>query len=158
MDTVVSGRKKSKECLLVLTERLTLENILRKMPDRKAETVIKTLNTLEREIGIEEFKRKFHTITCDNGVEFSDYDGIEKSVDGLHQRTSVYFCHPFCSGERGSNENNNKLIRRFIPKGSNIGSWTDEQIVEIESFMNNYPRKLFGGMSANEFYALLSIP
>lgn len=158
MDTVVSGRKKSKECLLVLTERLTLENILRKMPDRKAETVIKTLNTLEREIGIEEFKRKFHTITCDNGVEFSDYDGIEKSVDGLHQRTSVYFCHPFCSGERGSNENNNKLIRRFIPKGSNIGSWTDEQIAEIESFMNNYPRKLFGGMSANEFYALLAIP
>lgn len=158
MDTVVGGKNKGKECLLVLTERLTLENIVRKMPNRRKETVVSTLDAIEHEIGIDAFRAKFHTITCDNGVEFSDYNGIEKSMDGIHRRTNVYFCHPFCSGERGSNENNNKLIRRFIPKGANIGDWTETQIKEIESFMNNYPRKLFCGMSVNEFKERLIIP
>ena len=158
MDTVVSGTNKSKECLLVLTERVTLENIVRKIPNRKKETIVQAINSIEQEKGINNFKRIFRTITCDNGVEFSDYDGIEKSVDGINQRTSVYFCHPFCSGERGSNENNNKLIRRFIPKGTDISKYTNEYIKQIETFMNNYPRKLFGGLSANEFKAMLTIP
>lgn len=97
-------------------------------------------------------------LTCRHHHISLIYNGIEKSMDGIHRRTNVYFCHPFCSGERGSNENNNKLIRRFIPKGANIGDWTETQIKEIESFMNNYPRKLFCGMSVNEFKERLIIP
>lgn len=158
MDTVVSGKKKGTECLLVLTERMTRLNIVRKISDRKKETVVNMLDNIERELGKDKFKDIFHTITCDNGVEFSDYDGIEKSIDGIHKRTSVFFCHPFCSSERGSNENNNKLIRRFIPKGASIGKWTETEIKQIETFMNNYPRKIFGGKSASAYYAQLAIP
>ena len=55
-------------------------------------------------------------------------------------------------GEKGSNEKNNKLIRRHIPKGVNIGDIPEEAIKEIEDWMNNYPRKLFNGKSSNEVY------
>ena len=60
----------------------------------------------------------------------------------------------YCSYERGSNENNNKLIRRFIEKGVDIGKFSKKRIQEIENFMNNYPRKMFDGLSSNEVYRL----
>jgi len=50
---------------------------------------------------------------------------------------------PYCSGERGSNENNNRLIRRFIPKGTCITNISEEFIQEIEDWMNNLPRPMF---------------
>lgn len=157
MDTVVSGKKKGTACLLVLTERTYRKELIRKIPDRKKESVVSALDRIEKEMGINSFKRTFRTITCDNGIEFTDWEGIEKSIDGIHNRTSVFFCHPFCSGERGTNENNNKLIRRFVPKGSRIDNYTDEQIQHIEDWLNNYPRKLFGGHSANEFFRISGI-
>ena len=59
------------------------------------------------------------SITCDNGVEFQNFEGIEKSVfSKTENRTKVYFAHPYSSFERGSNENANRLIRRFLLKGS----------------------------------------
>lgn len=156
MDTVYSGKGKGKECLLVLTERQTREEILIKMPDRTKESTVAALDKLEKKIGTPEFFRKFKTITVDNGVEFYDFKGIERSlfVDG--RRTTTYFCHPFCSSERASNENQNKLVRRHIKKGEDIGKYTEEQIKYMEEWMNNYPRKLFGGLSANEYKAFLS--
>lgn len=150
MDTVVSGKNKGTSCLLVLTERTTRKEIIKKIPNRKKDSVIKAIDSIEKEYGYDSFKRIFRTITCDNGVEFSDYEGIEKSVDSIHTRTNLFFCHPFCSGERGSNENNNKLIRRFVPKGCSIDEYTDEEIQYIEDWINNYPRKIFGGYSTNE--------
>ena len=62
-----------------------------------------------------EFKDKFKTITFDNGGEFRDYKALEKSYDKRKKepRVQVYYAHPYRSGERGSNENANRLIRRF---------------------------------------------
>ncbi|PWM66827.1 MAG: IS30 family transposase, partial [Clostridiales bacterium] len=51
--------------------------------------------------------------------------------------------------ERGSNENANKLIRRFIPKGADIGEFSHERIKRIEHWINNYPRRLFNGLSSD---------
>ncbi|MED0651416.1 hypothetical protein P9246_07915 [Aeribacillus pallidus] len=51
-------------------------------------------------------------MTSDNGSEFA-----ELSLAVLDEDTSVYFTHPYCSSERGTNERHNGLIRRFIPKG-----------------------------------------
>ncbi|MDW7730794.1 MAG: IS30 family transposase, partial [Bacillota bacterium] len=61
--------------------------------------------------------------------------------------------HPYSSWERGTNENINKLIRRFIPKGSSIDDYTDEDIQRIEHWINNYPRRIFGYRSSNEMAA-----
>lgn len=148
MDTVVSGKKKCKECLLVLTERMTRQEYILKMIDKSAQSTVQCLDKLEKRLGKKRFRETFKTITTDNGTEFKDIKGMEK--DG---RTTTYLCHPYSSYERGSNENANKLIRRFIPKGSDISKYTDKDIQQIETWINNYPRKLFNGLSSNEILA-----
>jgi len=66
-------------------------------------------------------------------------------------RTNLYYCHPYRSGERGTNENQNKLIRRFYPKGVDLSEVTQEELNKIQDFMNNMPRKIFNGLSSNQF-------
>lgn len=150
MDTVVSGQGKSKACLLVLTERAVREEIIIKMDNKKAESTVKALNSLEKKLGAKNFRETFKTITVDNGVEFLDCSGLEKSVINKKlPRTTIYYCHPYSSYERGSNENQNRLIRKFVPKGSDISQLSNEDILKIQDWMNNYPRKLLKGKSAN---------
>ena len=91
----------------------------------------------------------FKTITNDNGCEFLDFEGIERSVIDDNNRTKMYFVHPYSSWESGTNEIINKMIRRIIPKGVNITDFTEKQIERIEFWINNYPRKILGGLSAN---------
>ena len=80
-----------------------------------------------------------------NGTEFQDITGIEKSVFGKKNRTTIYFAHPYCASERGSNERHNGIIRRFIPKGSEIGKYSKPKVRTIQDQMNNYPRKILKG-------------
>jgi len=66
-----------------------------------------------------------------------DYRGIEKSkIEPGKERTKVYYAHPFSSWERGTNENINKLIRRFIPKGTDIAKVSKAKIKSIERWIN----------------------
>ena len=65
----------------------------------------------------ERFGQVFKTITVDNGSEFADWEGMQQSAtDESEKRVTVFYCHPYCSFERGSNENQNRLVRRKIPK------------------------------------------
>lgn len=156
MDTVYSGKgkDKSKCCLLVLTERMTLDEYVLKMPDRTLPSTVKALDRLERSMGYKAFTERFKTITADNGSEFGNADLIERSATRKGKnRTTVYFCHPYSSYERGSNENQNKLVRRWIPKGDDIGNHSPEEIRFIQDWINDYPRKKYNGMSANEYKA-----
>lgn len=149
MDTVYSGKGSSLTTLLVLTERMTLYELIYKMPDRTSSSVVKCLDKIERKFGRKNFKQLFKTITVDNGVEFLDYPGVTK-----RNRTELYYCHPYCSGERGSNENQNKLIRRWIPKGDDIGLYSDQDISFIQEWINTLPRKHFNGACAGDLYNL----
>lgn len=148
MDTVV-GKKGTSTVLLVLTERKTREEIIRKIESKSQYCVVRELNKIERKLGSKKFRETFKTITYDNGCENLDYDGIEQSVLTKQRRTKVYYAHPYSAWERGSNENANKLIRRFIPKGTDIGEFSHERIEMIEQWINNYPRRLFDGKSSN---------
>lgn len=56
----------------------------------------------------------------------------------------------------GSNENANKLIRRFIPKGADIGKYDELEIKGIEEWINNYPRRMFGYKTTNQMYIGIS--
>lgn len=152
MDSVVGARGKSKNTLVVLTERKTRQEIVFKVKDHSSKSVVEVLDNLERRWG-EKFKQVFKTITVDNGTEFSDYEGLKKSLYNKEERTKVYYCHPYSSWERGSNENQNKLIRRHIPKGSNFDNKTDEEITSIEKWINNYPRKIFGWRSSQDLFS-----
>ena len=147
MDTVV-GKKGTNAVLLVLTERKTRQEIIRKIKSKSQYCVVKEIDKLERKMGAKAFRETFKTITCDNGCENLDFEGIERSILVKQKRTTVYYAHPYSAWERGSNENANKLIRRFIPKGSDIGEFSHERIKMIEHWINNYPRRLFNGLSS----------
>jgi len=156
MDTVV-GKKGTSTVLLVLTERKTREEIIRKMKSKSQYCVVRELDKIERKIGSKKFKKIFKTITCDNGCENLDFEGIERSIYTKKNRTKVYYAHPYSAWERGSNENANKLIRRFIPKGADIGEFSHERIKMIEHWINNYPRRIFNGLSANMLIKQLNV-
>lgn len=150
MDCVV-GRQSTKNVLLVLTERKTRYEIIILLPDRKAETVVRALNKLERRYG-KCFRKVFKTITVDNGSEFSDFNGLEKSIYG-GRRVQVYYCHPYTSCERGTNERINRDIRRLCPKGTDFGKYTKSQIQAVENWVNAYPRAIHGYATAAECFA-----
>lgn len=144
----VCGKKKTKETLLVLSERLTRQEIIIKMPDQTSASVVAALNKLERKYG-RRFSKIFKSITFDNGSEFSDCEGIEKSIYGNNRkRTKAYYCHPYSAYERGTNENINKMIRRFLPKGTDFRKVTAAYIQRVETWINNYPREILGFESA----------
>lgn len=151
MDTVIGKRGESKNSLLVLTERKTREEILIKLAEHTMEQVCKALDFLEvKWDGM--FSEVFKTITVDNGTEFSDCAGMQKSVTGEGSRTKVYYCHPYSSYERGTNEVTNRMVRRKIPKGTNFDDKTDDDIQDVEDWINNYPRGIFGYQTAQMMF------
>ena len=158
MDTVVGGQGKGKSCLLVLSERMTREEIIIKMKDKKSFSVVHALNMLEKKLGSRKFREKFRTITVDNGVEFLDSSGIEKSRYTKVNRTTLFYCHPYSSWERGTNENINRMIRRFFSKGIDFDVVTKQQVKFVEDWINNYPRKILGGLSSNQYRERLKQP
>lgn len=145
---LVVGKQGTKTVLFTLTERKTRQEIIMKLSNKETKTIARAIDKLERKYK-GKFYSMFKSITFDNGVEFMGYKGIEKSCLRRKERTNVYYAHPYCSGERGTNENNNRLIRRFIPKGVDISQLKQSRIKEIEDWINNYPRQIFGYKSSN---------
>ena len=136
-----------------LNERVSVTEIANRLGRIKS--------SISREIkrGKDTFSTIFKSITCDNGVEFQDFKGIEQSVYSKKKkkRTKVYFAHPYSSFERGSNENANRLIRRFLPKGTTFDELSQRVVQRLARWMNKIPRKLFDGKSANEMVKALGL-
>lgn len=152
MDSVVGKRGKSKNTFLVLTERKTRNEIIFKLPDHSATEVVKAVERLEITWG-SMFSDVFKTITVDNGTEFSYFNELERSCTKPDEkRTKVYYCHPYSSWERGSNENNNKMVRRIVPKGTNFDSMTDDEVLDMQIWINGYPRRIHDYHSAAELF------
>jgi len=150
MDCVVG---KGKACLLVMTERTSRKELIFKLKAKKQEYVKEVLDQLERQYK-ERFRNIFKSITMDNGCEFLNQRSLEASyLKAGEKRTICYYAHPYSAWERGSNEVANKLIRRFVPKGTNIDKLTKMDIRRIEHWMNSYPRRMFGYKTAYEVYA-----
>lgn len=149
IDLVVGGKGMGTSVLLTLTERKTRKQIIRKLKNKTQSAVIRAINGIERQMGKEAFRAVFKSITADNGSEFLDYKALERSVYN-GSRTHVYYAHPYSSWERGSNENANRMIRRFIPKGCDISKYSRKQIQTIEDWLNNYPRKILNFKTAEE--------
>ena len=151
LDSVIGTQTKGKT-ILSITERKTRMQLIMISKDKTAMSTVNVLNQIERKIGVRNFRKIFKTITCDNGTEFSNFLGMEFSPISGKQRTTVYYCHPYCSSERGSNENQNAFIRRFIPKGTAISNYTPNEIKAIQDFINYYPRGIFNFKSAADLF------
>lgn len=139
----IESSQKKKATLLCLSERLSRREIIFKIPDKTSLSVVKCLNSLERRYG-KIFPKLFKSITVDNGAEFSDYFSMQRSRYGNKKRTTIYYCHPYCSSERGTNERMNREIRRKFPKGTDFTSVSLKDVAEVEEWLNNYPRGILG--------------
>lgn len=129
IDTIVGKDRKSG--VLTVVDRRSRFTWARLIEDHKAETIEKTLLDILLPI-----KDRIHTITSDNGVEFSNWKSISKQLG-----CKFYFCHPYSSWERGTVENTNGLIRRFYPKGTDFTKVVEEDLQFAVNLINIRPRK-----------------
>ena len=137
-DSVVS--RKSKVGLNTLVERKTGLVLISKIPNGTSEVTASTVVSR-----LKSFPCK--TLTTDNGTENFAYEKIQNELN-----ISCYFAHPYCSGERGTNENTNGLIRYYLPKGTDFATISDETIKTIENTLNNRPRKRLGWKTPLEVF------
>ena len=127
-------------CVLTLVERKTGYVLIGKLQARTAgEAHRATLELMRRH------RRRFRTITADNGTEFHSYPAVE-----ARSGVKYYFATPHHSWERGTNENTNGLIRQYLPKGQSMASLTQHTCDQIAEHLNNRPRKRHGYKTPNE--------
>lgn len=143
-DLVKGKRVASEPAIMTLTDRLTRYEIIVKIANYHAETCRDALQSIINTYGAD----KFHSITFDNGSEFSLLNQV--------QGTQIYFAHPYSPWERGSNENQNGLIREFIPKGKSLKTYDDNYLEQVQSALNHKLRKSLDYLSASEAFELFS--
>ncbi len=142
---LVVGKQGTKPVILTLVERKTRKSLYVLVKNKTQNEVIKALKRARHRVG-GNFDGVFKSITADNGSEFLNSEAIKKAA----KCGEVYYAHPYSSWERGSNENGNRILRRFVPKGTDISKITTKQLQQYEDWVNNYPRKIFGYKTANE--------
>ncbi len=125
----IIGKQTDTTALSVTVERMILFTLLTKLADRSAKTKKDALV-----IRMQNYPKK--TLTADNGKENSCHQQITTTL-----RIAMYFCHSYASWEKGTVENTNGRIRRFIPKGISIDTLSEETIAAIEYKLNHTPRK-----------------
>lgn len=143
IDTIV-GTVDTSSVLLTLDERQTRDRIIRKIPSRSCEAVNKALHEITEEYG-ELAPMIFKTITSDNGSEFTRLKEAMPFSD-------IYYAHPYTLSERGTNENQNGLVRRFFPKGKSFDDITDEAIQRVQDWINFLPRKIFDYSCSHDLF------
>ena len=135
IDTVILTREKN-QCLLTMTDRKSRYEIIRLIKDKTGKSVNEALSSL-----IKEYEVK--SITADNGTEFA-------RLSDVISKDNIYYAHPYCSQERGSNENHNRLIRRHLPKGCKNS--TSAEVARIELWINKYPKRMFNYLTLEIIY------
>ncbi|VNB04007.1 IS1239 transposase [Streptococcus pneumoniae] len=140
IDTVLLTRAKN-YCLLVLTDRKSRHQIIRLIPNKSAEVVNQALKLILKQ-------HKILSITADNGTEFN-------RLSNVFSEEHIYYAHPYASWERGTNENHNRLIHRWLPKGTK--KMTPKEVAFIEKWINNYPKKCLDYKSPREDFLMANL-
>ena len=144
---LVVGRQGTKPVIMTLVERKTRKSLYVLIKNKTQKEVIQAVKRAHRRVK-GDFTQVFKSITADNGSEFLDGEGLKKAA----KCDEVYYAHPFSSWERGSNENGNRILRRFFPKGTDFSTLKPKELQRIEDWVNHYPRKIFGYKTANDMY------
>jgi IS30 family transposase len=139
-DSVIG--KGHKGVLVTLADRVSKKTLIAHVASKHAEVVTNAIIKL-----LKSEKAYLHTITFDNGKEFAYHAKLKKALGADN-----YFAHPYCSWERGLNENHNGLIRQYLPKGMALNKVTAKKIRVIQNKLNNRPRKLLDYKTPNEVY------
>lgn len=134
-DLIVS-RKGEKSVLLTVIERKSRFLQVEQLPNKTPKEIEKKIHKIRKNTPMK-------SLTLDNGIEFKNH---------LNYGCKTYFCHPYHSWEKGQIEYANRLIRRFIPKKSNIADYSPKQIKEIVFIINNTPRKCLNYRTPQEVF------
>ena len=132
---------------MTLSERVSKLNLIAHVPSKHAEGVTAAIIAM-----LKPYKKDLHTITFDNGKEFAYHEKIAEALN-----VDTYFAHPYRSWERGLNENHNGLIRQYLPKDQPLDKVTKKQVVDIQTRLNQRPRKLLGFKTPEEVYAKMKL-
>ena len=131
-DTVLKGHKESE--LVTLVERRSGYLLAARLPTITATRTAQAMTRL-----LAPRRGAVHTITLDNGSEFAEHRKVAKSVSA-----KTYFCDPYRSCQRGTNENTNGLIRQYFPKGTDFRKVTNAELRSVVTKLNDRPRKRLG--------------
>lgn len=145
---LVLGARANDEVLLTMVERKTRCSLIRKLPNKESSSVMAAFLDLQKGMFRGCFNQIFLTITTDNGSEFSSLSDLEKL-----SHTLVYYARPYCSSDKGTNENHNGLFRRFLPKGKRIQDFSLDHIAKVERWANTLPRKILDYKTPEECFA-----
>lgn len=143
IDTVVGTRNRS-AVLLTIDERVTRQLITVKIPSRSSEAVSEAVKKIVAQFG-DKADKVFKSITADNGSEFA-------TLSDAVPFANVYFAHPYSSFERGTNEKQNCLIRRFFPKGKSLENVSDDTVRAAQDWINALPRKIFDYSCSDDLF------
>jgi len=133
--------KNHKSAIGTIVERKTRFTLILKLKSKKANEVAKEFSKILNKLN-PIFKK---TMTYDNGIEMARHEKITQNT-GM----KIYFAHPYSSWERGTNENTNGLIRRYLPKGTDFNKINEKQLRIIQEKLNNRPRKIIGYKTPKE--------
>jgi len=132
----------NKGVVLTIVERKSKITLMRKLPSKRSDLIADAMVEL-----LLPYRDRVHTITTDNGKEFSNHKDIAKRLGA-----NIYFAHPYRSRERGLNENTNGLIRQYFPKKFDFDKITDKKVHFVMNRLNNRPRKLLDFATPNEVF------
>lgn len=143
MDTVHSSRESDKVLLTFFftEEKLFLAFLMNRCTKGAVRLVF---DRLEKRMGTYEFISAFEHLLTDRGSEFADPDALETGVNGL-QRTSIYYCDPMRSGQKGGLEQAHTMLRMVLPKGTSFEFLTQWDVNRIVNHINSTPRESLGG-------------
>jgi len=157
MDSV-EGKKGAGEKVLLTIHFTEPQLMLAFLRDANtARSVTEIFNDLYRRLGRETFRTLFQLCLGDNGSEFSDPTAIERDSHG-NLRARIFYCDPSAPYQKGAIENNHSLLRRIIPKGTSLNSYTQEDIDLLINHINSYPRKKLNDRSPYQSFNFLHGP
>ena len=139
MDTVKGRREKGKVFLTMIFRKSSFMLIFL-MQDGTQESVLSVFDRLTKILGVELFRRLFPVILTDNGVEFKDPERLEFTANGC-SRTKLFYCDPQASWQKPHVENNHRLIRRILPKGTSFKNLTISDVQLITRTINSVIRE-----------------
>ncbi|CVK19294.1 IS30 family transposase [Sporomusa sphaeroides] len=157
MDTVEGGRGNSKQAFLTLFFRNCSLMLIFVIPEKTQECVIEVFDTLSEKLGIQIFQELFPLILTDNGTEFQNPQRLECDRHGV-SRTSIFYCNPNSSWQKGMLEKNHEYLRYVIPKGQSLDTYNQRDATRLMNHINSEARDSLNGCTPFRLSLLLLNP
>lgn len=146
LDLVIGKKTKGEPCIITLVERKTRKLLTRKTWKWDAASIVKSV----KKMILKEDQEYLKTLTTDNGSEFSNLSQLENGLKDIE----VFFTHAYSAWEKGTNERHNRMLREFLPKGTNFKNLIYQELAHYTNTINNRFRKILDYQTPNDCYIM----